>query len=193
MTTGPVEPAAGRDRLRASDDDRERVIDALKAAFVEGRLTKGELDLRAGQAYCSRTYAELAAATADIRPRPPVTRLPVTRPPVTRPRPVAAWPPPELPASGAARRPANHWGLKWALVLATIALPVMIAEALATGSKDLFSGTTLAMMAYILGLRIALANVVCARLDDDDPGGSTAPRPASSGRRGTACRRGARR
>jgi hypothetical protein len=47
----------------------------------------------------------------------------------------------------------------------------MIAEALATGSKDLFSGTTLAMMAYILGLRIALTNVVCARLDDDDPGG----------------------
>jgi hypothetical protein len=170
VTTGPVEPVAGRDRLRASDDDRERVIDALKAAFVEGRLTRGELDLRAGQAYCSRTYAELAAATADIRPRPPVTKPPVTRPLVTRPRPVPAWPPPELPAS-AARRPANHWGLKWALVLATIALPIMIAEALATGSKDLFSGTTLAMMAYILGLRIALTNVVCARLDDDDPGG----------------------
>jgi len=160
VTTGPVEPAAGRDRLRASDDDRERVIDALKAAFVEGRLTRGELDLRAGQAYCSRTYAELAAATADIRPRPAVTR----------PRPVPAWPPPELPAS-AARRPANHWGLKWALVLATIALPIMIAEALATGSKDLFSGTTLALMAYILGLRIALTNVICARLDDHDPGG----------------------
>ena len=61
MTTGPVEPAAGRGRLRASDDDRERVIDALKVAFVEGRLTRGELDLRAGQAYCSRTLAELAA------------------------------------------------------------------------------------------------------------------------------------
>src|SRR6516164_9401724 len=111
VTTGPVEPAAGRGRLRASDDDRERVIDALKVAFVEGRLTRGELDLRAGQAYCSRTYAELAAATADIRPSPPVTR-PVIRP-VTRPGPVPAWPPPELPASGAARRPANHWGFKW--------------------------------------------------------------------------------
>ena len=96
MTTGPVEPAAGRGRLRASDDDRERVIDALKVAFAEGRLTRGELDLRAGQAYCSRTYAELAAATANIRPSPPVTS-PVTGPvtstvtgPVTRPRPVPA-------------------------------------------------------------------------------------------------------
>lgn len=161
MTTGPVEPAAGgRGRLRASDADRERVIEALKVAFVQGRLTRGELDLRAGQAFCSRTYAELAAAAADIRPRPAVTR----------PRPVPAWPPPELPASGSARRPANHWGLKWALALATIALPIMIAEALATGSKDLFSGTTLALMAYILALRIALINVVCARLEDDDPG-----------------------
>ena len=165
MTTGPVEPAAGRGRLRASDDDRERVIEALKVAFVEGRLTRGELDLRAGQAYCSRTYAELTAATADIRPGPAVTR------PVTRPRPVPGWPPPELPASGTARRPANHWGLKWALILATIALPIMIAETLATGSNDLFSGTTLALMAYILGLRIALINLICARLDDDGPRG----------------------
>lgn len=161
MTAGPGEPeAGGRGRLRASDADRERVIEALKVAFVQGRLTRGELDLRAGQAYCSRTYAELAAATADIRPRPAVTR----------PRPVLAWPPPELPASGTARQPANHWGLKWALALATIGLPIMIAEALATGSKDLFSGTTLALMAYILALRIALTNLVCARLDDDDLG-----------------------
>jgi hypothetical protein len=166
VTTGPVEPAAGgRGHLRASDADRERMIEALKVAFVQGRLTRGELDLRAGQAFCARTYAELAAVTADIPPGPAVTR-----PRPVPARPVPAWPPPELPASGTARRPANHWGLKWALTLATIALPIMIAEALATGSKDLFSGTTLALMAYILALRIALTNVVCARLEDDDPG-----------------------
>jgi Domain of unknown function (DUF1707) len=175
VTTGPVEPAAGgRGRLRASDADRERVIEALKVAFVQERLTRGELDLRAGQAFCSRTYAELAAAAADIPPRPAVPARPVpARPVPARPVParlVPAWPPPELPASGTARRPANHGGLKWALALATIALPIMIAEALATGSKDLFSGTTLALMAYILALRIALTNVVCARLEDDDPG-----------------------
>lgn len=161
MTTGPVEPdAGGRGRLRASDADRERAVEALKAAFVQERLTRGELDLRAGQAYCSRTYAELAAATADIPARPAVVR----------PRVAPGWPPPELPSSGPARRPANHWGLKLALVLATIGLPILIAEALATGSKDLFSGATLALMAYILALRIALTNMVCARLDDDDPG-----------------------
>ena len=38
----------------------------LKAAFVQGRLAKDELDARVGQAFASRTYAELAALTADI-------------------------------------------------------------------------------------------------------------------------------
>jgi len=42
------------------------VIDALKAAFVQGRLTKDELGRRTGQALASRTYGELAAITADI-------------------------------------------------------------------------------------------------------------------------------
>src|SRR5216110_986159 len=36
--------ATGRGRLRASHADREHVIAMLKAAFVQGRLTKDELD-----------------------------------------------------------------------------------------------------------------------------------------------------
>ena len=32
----------------ASDANREQVIDTLTAAFAQGRLTKEELDLRAG-------------------------------------------------------------------------------------------------------------------------------------------------
>jgi Domain of unknown function (DUF1707) len=42
------------------------VIGTLKVAFVQGRLTKDELDLRVGQAFTARTYAELAVVTADI-------------------------------------------------------------------------------------------------------------------------------
>src|SRR5215469_4968146 len=49
--------AAGGGHLRASDADRERVIDALKDAFAQGRLTKSELARRAGQALDSKTYA----------------------------------------------------------------------------------------------------------------------------------------
>ena len=55
-----------RGRLRASHADREQVIDVLKAAFVQGQLDKDELDARVGHAFASRTYAELAALTADI-------------------------------------------------------------------------------------------------------------------------------
>jgi hypothetical protein len=58
--------AAASGHLRASHADREQVIDTLKAAFVQGRLTKDELDMRAGQTFASRTYAELAAVTADL-------------------------------------------------------------------------------------------------------------------------------
>ena len=66
---GDVTAAAdGRDRggLRASHADRELVIGALKAAYVQGRLTEDELGARAGRVYRSRTYAELAKVTAEI-------------------------------------------------------------------------------------------------------------------------------
>jgi hypothetical protein len=58
--------AGGRGRMRASHADRERVIEVLKAAFVQGRLAKDEFDLRVGLALASRTVAQLAALTADI-------------------------------------------------------------------------------------------------------------------------------
>ena len=58
--------AGGRGHLRASHADREQVVGTLKAAFVQGRLVKDEFDLRVGQALAPRTYAELAALTADL-------------------------------------------------------------------------------------------------------------------------------
>ena len=68
--TGPGDEkaaaTAGRGYLRASRVDREQTIDALKAAFVQGRLTKDEFDSRVGQVFASRTYADLDALTSDI-------------------------------------------------------------------------------------------------------------------------------
>jgi uncharacterized protein DUF1707 len=63
------EIAAGagvRGHLRASHADRELVIGTLKAAFVQGMLDKDEFDQRVGQTLGSRTYADLAALTADL-------------------------------------------------------------------------------------------------------------------------------
>ena len=98
----------GRGRLRASRADRERVIDVLKAAFVEGRLTKDEFDLRVGRVLKSRARADLDAVTSD---------LPVT------PRPSAPAPEPGSDARKLiARRSAGVWGMSVALTEAVTRL-----------------------------------------------------------------------
>ena len=86
--TGPQDPAAaGRGRLRAGHADREQAIDTLKTAFMHGQLTKDELDARAGQALAARTYADLAALTADI-PGEPAAARPARPPAPARRRPL---------------------------------------------------------------------------------------------------------
>ena len=90
--TGPQDrAAAGGDGLRAGHADREQVIEALKAAFVHGRLTKAELDTRVGQALSARTCADLAALTADIPAAPsgPLAASPARPPGAARRRPLA--------------------------------------------------------------------------------------------------------
>jgi len=61
--------------MRASMADRDRSIEVLKAAFAEGRLTKGELDLRVEQILVAPFFAQLMALTADL-PVGPFGRLP---------------------------------------------------------------------------------------------------------------------
>ena len=67
---------AGHGRLRASHADREQVLDTLKDAFVQGRLTKDEFDSRVGDVLASRTYADLAPLTADLPAGPPAASRP---------------------------------------------------------------------------------------------------------------------
>jgi hypothetical protein len=52
--------------MRASDADRDRVMEVLRAAAGEGRLTLDELDERLEAALSSRTLGELATLTADL-------------------------------------------------------------------------------------------------------------------------------
>ena len=75
--------AARRDRLRASHADRDHVVDTLKDAFVQGRLTKDEFDSRVGHALASRTHADLTALTADLPAPPPGARPPAVKTPRT--------------------------------------------------------------------------------------------------------------
>jgi len=135
------ETAAGPARhghLRTARADREHVIGVLQAAFVHGMLNRDDLDLRVGRALTARTYADLAAVTADL-PAPPAG-------PPRRP----------APARGAGRAPANG-GVKAAICTAVAA--IMLAAALVTG-RALFA---LVAVCYLMGLLAAGAEVISAR------------------------------
>ena len=108
--------AGGRGHLRASHADREQVIGTLKAAFVQGRLTKAELDVRVGQTFAARTYADLAALTADL------------------PAGLAATPPPRKPARARARPP---MGKVVAVAALIIPPPAIFAAAFLTQNDQL--------------------------------------------------------
>jgi hypothetical protein len=57
-------PAAGS--VRASDEDRDRVVVALKEHCAAGRLTLDELPDRVERAYAATTLGELAELTRDL-------------------------------------------------------------------------------------------------------------------------------
>jgi hypothetical protein len=80
----------GRDQMRASDADREQVVERLRTALQEGRLDLGEYDERMQQAYAAKTYADLDGLLTD---------LPVTSPPVPAATPVGNRP----------KHPAAEW------------------------------------------------------------------------------------
>ena len=56
MATSPWDPhAVAIGRLRASDADRDRAVDALQAAYARGVLTRGELEDRTSWVLAART------------------------------------------------------------------------------------------------------------------------------------------
>jgi hypothetical protein len=57
---------SGRATLRASDADRDRVIERLRQAAAEGRLLTEELEKRLEAALSARTYGQLDALLADL-------------------------------------------------------------------------------------------------------------------------------
>jgi hypothetical protein len=58
------------DPIRASDADREVVVDTLREAYMAGRLTHDEFDERMSAAYTSRTWGDLRQLTTDLPSQP---------------------------------------------------------------------------------------------------------------------------
>jgi hypothetical protein len=84
----PREPEDARpapSQLRASHEDRDAVIEMLRVAAGDGRLTAEELDERLEVAFNARTYGELAKLTVDL----PVGTMPA---PVLPPAPANVTP-----------------------------------------------------------------------------------------------------
>jgi hypothetical protein len=65
--------------MRASHEDRDRVVDALRVAGGDGRLSAEELDTRLEGALSARTLGELAGLTADLPNAPAAKEVLVIR------------------------------------------------------------------------------------------------------------------
>ena len=66
--------------IRASDGERDQVVELLQRHFADGRLAQDELEERAGAALTARTRDQLRALTtdlpgADVRPARPTMAL----------------------------------------------------------------------------------------------------------------------
>jgi hypothetical protein len=52
--------------VRASDADRERIVEQLRQHTAEGRLSMDEFEQRMSAAYAAKTYGDLAELTRDL-------------------------------------------------------------------------------------------------------------------------------
>jgi Domain of unknown function (DUF1707) len=56
--------------IRASDQDRDSVVDVLRDAYADGRLTLDEFSERTSAAYAAKTWGELRDLTGDLPAEP---------------------------------------------------------------------------------------------------------------------------
>ena len=59
-------PVYGHAAMRASDADRDRAAEVLKAGFAAGRLNKDEYDEHLHWVYTARTHGDLAQVTGQL-------------------------------------------------------------------------------------------------------------------------------
>ena len=74
-----------RELMRASDDDRQQVVDRLRAAVEDGRLKMQEFTERMGLAYQAATYGDLATLVADLPAASPQSGLRLAPAPAASP------------------------------------------------------------------------------------------------------------
>ena len=88
--------------IRASDQERESVVDVLRDAFTDGRLTFDEFEERTASAYAAKTWTQLEELTSDLPAQPLLGVGLHQRPQAARPQAV---PPPGPPTRRRRDRP----------------------------------------------------------------------------------------
>ena len=111
------------------------MVDTPKTAFAQGRLTADELDERVGQALAERTYAGLAALTADL----PADQAP-DRAPVPAPSPASARQRQNSAASRAVKAGAGAIGVT--VIGASVAAAVVSGQPAARAARHWPGGIT---------------------------------------------------
>jgi hypothetical protein len=109
--------------IRASDQERQSVVDVLRDAFTDGRLTLDEFEERMTAAYAAKTWTDLRQLTGDL-PVEPLLGADLSL------RPQAAPPPAVTPAGPPSRRPGRPLGR----LLPVVFIWILIAAA--AGSPD---------------------------------------------------------
>jgi hypothetical protein len=140
--------------------DREHELDALKAAFTDGRLTKDEFDKRMAETLAA--YASLESVTADIPP----AAAPVVRPAAER----------RDPASLIKRGTAMGTGASVAMAVTALLIKVGIVAAVIGGAAvAVFMSVLLAGILTLLSW--ALDRAAAARATPGGPAGPAPVRP----------------
>ncbi len=110
--------------MRASDRDRQQVVDRLRNALEDGRLTMGEYVDRMEVAYQAATYGDLAPLCADL----PASRPVIAGPAITGPPAAAAGTAPPAVSARAGYLAGLPAVLKvlWTIWLAAVSVNVVV-------------------------------------------------------------------
>jgi hypothetical protein len=126
-------------QLRATDADRDRVVQMLRVAAEEGALTVDELEERLSAAFAAVTRADLVRLVDDLPPSPATPPAPAPAPthPVRTSSRYWLWALSPYLAAGAwvhaalLTRSARYW-----LLAAVYAIPLALAAIVAPGVED---------------------------------------------------------
>ncbi len=156
-----------RPGLRASHQDRERVVEILRVAAGDGRLTAAELDERLEAALTARTSGELAVLTDDL---PAADREPAEVTPQVRDLV-------RIDCHGSSTRRAGGWVVPQRMEIRAVGGTVRL-----DFTEAVITGPTLRIRTAVLGGSLLLVTRPGIEVDADDValiGGSVKVRPVT--------------